>query len=254
MSVLDQIISMKKKGIPENEIISSLEEQGISPREISEALNQAKIKEAVSAETSDEEMIPSIMIPEKAEPLPTEGEISDVDLLPPTPSTGYTVPKIVRKEISEQEVPETFQETQEQVSDQYYQPQQPPPETYQYFYGETPQVSDFDTIIEISEQVFQEKIKALQKQIDSFNEFKNISQTKIDNISERLKRIENSLDSLQAAILEKIGDYGRGIDAIKKEMELIQESFHELAKSKKEKTVHKIEKKTTVVHKSKKKE
>jgi hypothetical protein len=258
MSVLDQVLSMKKKGISESEIASTLEEQGISPKDISEALSQAKIKEAVYEETSDEELMPSIMIPERAESLPTEGEISDIDLLPPTPSDHYKVPRVVRKEIQEQE--EISQPTQEMSEQYYYQPQptqQVSPETYQYFYGEAAsQISDTDTIIEIAEQVFYEKIKNLQKQIESLIEFKNLSQSKIDNISERLKRIENSIDSLQSAILEKIGSYGRGIDSIKKEIELIQESFHEMAKSDKiseKEPIHKIEKKTTVIHKSKKK-
>ena len=91
-------------------------------------------------------------------------------------------------------------------------------------------------------------------------------QTKIDNISDRLKRIESNIDTLQAEILERVGSYGRGIEGVKKEMSMMQESFgkivNNLADKAEEKhkhaqhhpaTHHKIEKKVTVTHKSSKK-
>jgi len=40
-----------------------------------------------------------------------------------------------------------------------------------------------------------------------------------------LKRIETSIDRLQSAILEKVGSYGRGLDSVKKEMGMMQDSF-----------------------------
>ena len=52
-----------------------------------------------------------------------------------------------------------------------------------------------------------------------------LTQTKIDNIADRLKRIEATIDKLQMTILEKIGSYGNNLESIKKEMAMMQDSF-----------------------------
>src|SRR4030042_486210 len=99
---------------------------------------------------------------------------------------------------------------------------------------------DTDTVIEIAEQVFSESIKKEQKQIESLNEFATLIETKISNDHERIKRLEEIIDKLQAAILEKIGSYSKNIESIKNEMGMMQESFekmvpalHEIAEEKK---------------------
>ena len=103
---------------------------------------------------------------------------------------------------------------------------------------------DTDTIIEITEQVFSEKIKKEQKQIESLNEFATLVETRISNYNERIKRIESIIDKLQIAILEKIGSYGKNIESIKNEMGMMQESFEKMVpilheKSEEKKTVKK---------------
>ncbi len=242
MGVLEQVMELKRRGIPENEIISKLREQGASPNAITEALNQAKIKSAVSSGGNvKNEMEPSIMGPEGAEPppkeLPTEGGISDVDLTP-MPKEYQTAPLQKRggpvsQEISNEEyVPQPQGEVYpgqgpQQYQQDPYQSEQYMPQEYspQQEYEPTSGISDTDTIIEITEQVFFEKIKTIQKQVEDLTEFKVLAQTKIDNISDRLKRIELNIDRLQAEILEKVGSYGRGLEGIKKEMGMMQQSF-----------------------------
>ena len=103
MGVLEQVMELKRTGIHENEIIGKLREQGVSPNTITEALNQAKIKSAVSSSGGGikNEMEPSMMGPEGAEPppkeLPTEGGFSDADLTP-APKRYQTPPP--QKEIT----------------------------------------------------------------------------------------------------------------------------------------------------------
>ena len=141
------------------------------------------------------------------------------------------------------EVPETPQPSRGSFSREFQEPfsgytSPAPQKTYtpqQYAQEEyTPQEyaeedeytpSNIDSIIEVSEQVFSEKIKTIQKQVDEIREFKTLIQPKIENISERLKKIETTIDALQLEILEKVGSYGTGIDSIKKEMSMMQDSF-----------------------------
>ena len=82
-----------------------------------------------------------------------------------------------------------------------------------------------DTMIEIAQQVFNEKIKKIQQQVDEFNEFKAIYQTRTDSIYERLKKIESIIDRLQSAILEKVGSYGQGIESVKKELSMLEDTY-----------------------------
>jgi DNA-binding transcriptional MerR regulator len=157
---------MQQQGIPEEQIVSSLQEQGVSPKEIEDALNQSKVKSAVAGE-SDE---------------PPQGQS------PYSPQT---------QEMEEEYAPQSGDAGMQQ--DYYAQDQG----------GYAPATNDADTIIEISEQVFSEKIKAIMQQIEALNEFKALSQVKIDNLEERLKRIESIIDRMQVEIVNKVGNYGR---------------------------------------------
>ena len=80
-------------------------------------------------------------------------------------------------------------------------------------------------MIEVAEQVFSEKTKALQKKIDDLVEFKTMAQSKLDDLSDRMKKIESIIDKIQSSILEKIGGYGYGLESIRKEMGMMQDSF-----------------------------
>ena len=271
MGVLEQIMDLKRRGTPDNEIVNTLREEGISPREINDALNQAKIKKAVSSEGSNKSgMEPSILGPEGAEPppkeLPTAGRISDADITPvaPYPRTSSLKKAPVSMDISEQEhVPKPAGESYSNQEQQY--PQSPQYRTEEYSDSQQPSystgeyspqeyypqqeygypmtgISDTDTLIEISEQVFFEKIKPIKKQIEDLNEFKVLAQTKIENISNRLKRIESNIDQLQSEILEKVGSYGRGLENVKKEMGMVQDSFGKIVNTLADKTEEKSRK------------
>jgi len=125
---------------------------------------------------------------------------------------------------------------EESYSENAYAPQEPQQQQQyeqtqgNYNAGYSGAVSDADTIIEISEQVFLEKSKTTQKQLDKLEEFKTITETKIDNISERLKKIENIIDRLEVTIIEKVGSYGSNLESIKKEMSMIEDSFGKVMK------------------------
>lgn len=126
---------------------------------------------------------------------------------------------------------ESYSEEVEEEEEESPPPQIPVQQEYssqeEYDYPPTTGV-DANSIIEISEQVFSEKIKGIRKDIESFNEFKNLSQIRIENLNERLKRMENVFDKLQITILEKIGSYGQNLENIKKEMEMMQNSFSKI--------------------------
>jgi hypothetical protein len=216
MSVLEQITEMKNQGIQNEEIMNKLTEKGISKNEITEALSQSQIKNAVSDNTNPETLQPSIMEQGNSQPM--------------------------TQEMSEQE---TYSPQQAQ---EYYPPQEGyPQENYQE--GYSPEGVDTNTIMEISEQVFSEKIREMEKQVDKINEFKVLTETKVENISERLKKIEKIIDKLQISILDKVGSYGKNLEGIKKEMSMMQDSFGKVINPVLDKTEKKHLHKTIKHHK-----
>ena len=256
MGTLDQVTQMKNQGIPENEIVNKLQEQGMSPKAINDALGQSKIKDAVSRPVLGEEMESSVVgggaqpVGNSARAQEAGGVPNDEFYIPqekPNYPRGYPSTQEYQEPANQQY---QSQETSQANQEQSYQEQvnQPYQEQHQDYYGGGdyggqegyneeyyPQEGygqDYygggggtDTMIEIAEQVFSEKIKKIQKQLEDLNEFKTLAETKLTYATNRLKRIEETIDKLQMAILEKVGSYGRGLDSIKKEMSMMQDSF-----------------------------
>lgn len=189
MTTLDQIMQLKREGLSEQEIISTLQNQGITPKAIINALDQSKIKNAVEGENNQESFEPK------------EYE----NYVPQTQEFSYA---------PQQQLPVT--NTQE-----YY-----PQEEYNANYESSG--IDTGTMIEVAEQVFEEKTRKIIKQLEDFKEFSTLAGAKITSFEERIKRIEKIIDNLQIKILEKISSYGQGIDSIKKEMTMMQDSFSKM--------------------------
>lgn len=214
MGVLEQIMQMRNQGMGNEEIAASLREQNISPKTIIDAFNQAEIKNAVSDASGE------------ARPYETGEKSEYPDQIPMSPSPNQPYPTQNTPEMQAQ-VPQPEPEVyapQPAQQEQYYTP-----EAYSQAYGNYEDGGSMgmntDTIIEVSEQVFSEKISGIRKELDDLKEFKTLSQTRLDSALERLKRIEKVMDQLQISILKKIGSYGENLESIKKEMSMMQDSF-----------------------------
>ncbi len=207
MATLEQVTQMKNQGYSDQDVINELSQQGISPKEINDSLKQAQIKNAVSG--MDQGMQPSMM----------EEEI------PAPPSNQYQ--------------PTAQEETYAPQPEQAYAPQ----EQQQYYAPETavggyaPTGMDTDTVMEIADQIFSDRIKKFQTQMDATSQAAILLQTKFDNLSERLKKIESIIDKLQISILEKIGSYGQNLSNIKDEMSMMQDSFSKMVSPTREQSI-----------------
>lgn len=217
MAILEKVTQMRNQGIPDDQIISNLRQQGVSPNEINNALNQADIKSAVTGPSPEEIQAPGPQQNLQQYPMTQENQpqqyYSQQPYAQQTNQQNY--PQMQQQEAYPQQ--EYYQE-QNYPQEEYY-----PQENYNNYYPQ--EGFDSNTLIEISEQVFSEKIKKTEKIIENLNEFKTITQTKVENIDERLKKLETMIDKLQITILEKIGSYGNNLDSIKKEMGMMQDSF-----------------------------
>ena len=206
MTVLDDVTKMQQQGMQDSEISTQLQNHGISPQEINDALNQAKIKSAVAQEQYSQQpaaiqgMQQSIMQPptEQSQPAEQLQQYPEMQSAPsPTQEQSYQYPA----------TPQAYPE-------QAYYPQQP--------------ALDTDTIIEIAEQVVSEKFSEFLKKTGDLASFKLNIQEKVQDIDDRLKRIEATIDSLQQAINAKIGEFGESTAAIHKDLNALHNTTSKL--------------------------
>ncbi len=240
MGALDTITQMKSQGRSNAEIIQVLQSQGIPPKDIQDALSQAQIKSAVEGDQTAG-MQQSIM---ENPPMPQDqAQTNQNQGYIPQPTDQYSQDAYTQDQYS------GAYPTQDSYQDQYAggaggydQYGSGGQDTYSqdaysaggydsgYGYGSGTSYSggDANSLIEISEQVFSEKVKKVQETIDSLNEFKALTDAKVKTMEQRLKRIETTIDQLQVSILNKIGSYGKNLGSIKKEMAMMQDSFGKL--------------------------
>jgi hypothetical protein len=232
MGTLEQIMQMKKQGLQEADIINSLQAQGTSPKEIQDALNQAQIKQTVSGENTMQEQTP----------IPNQGQETDSQQMQPsiTEQTSQTqeqapIPNQGQEIQQTPPYPQNYG-AQQTPQEPYAQQQTYYPQTTEYSpnmqqnygnqeYYSTQDYSNTDTTMEIAEQVVQEKTQKIEKAISKLNEFKTLTETKIETLDKRLKKIESVIDKIEIEILKKVGSYGDGIEGIKKELSMMQDSF-----------------------------
>ena len=210
MGVLEQIMNLKSQGKPEREIIQNLQSQGVSPKEITSAFNQAQVKnEAINQYNNPHDgMQPSIM---------QGGEDQLEEPEPPTPNDqqkeNFYTPQ------QEQYVPQMQAQGFQPYPSQGFQNDLYQPAEYESSSYST------DTMIDVAEQVFAEKMSLISKQLDTLKELKTLTESRLIHIEERLRQVESVIDNLQLEILKKVGSYGENLQSIKNEMSMMQNSF-----------------------------
>ena len=207
MATLERVMQMQQEQKTDTEIMAQLQNEGISPSEINDAINQAKIKNAVSPPEPLPEQIPQ-EAPQEVAQAPQPQETAQLEGMQPS-MMQVPDPNLA----PQQPIPTQSQQPQED----YYTPQ---PQAYseQNYY---PQQEGYgtETISEIAEQVATEKLEDYKATVGDMPSFKNQIQNQVNNIDDRLKRIESSIDKLQQAILGKIGEYGESSAMIHKDLD-----------------------------------
>jgi len=226
---------MKQQGLTEVQITQSLQEQGVSPREINEAIDQSNVKAAVYQESQqtpesqlpqNQEMQPSVMQPSPDEqysmnqqqaalPAPSEPGYMPAGPQPQTQEVGSMPPQPMVTGAEYSQYPEQYGDYQGQYP-QY-------PQEYQY-----PAETDTETITEVAQQIVDEKLEKIKKQLQSLEKFKTEVKGRILDLDSRLTRIEKSIDLLQTSVLGKIGEYWKNVSDLKKEMQATQDSFSKI--------------------------
>ncbi len=221
MGNLEEIQQMQQSGMSEAEIISKLQEQGVQYRDISEALAQNRIKAAVEGDFNNT----APLADQSADQFSASFANANPNLQPPQgmqPSILQTSPQqqggMGGGEQSSGEYFPAYDQNAQQTGGNYDYSQQ---QGYDY----TSAALSSDTITEISEQIVSEKMSDVRKKMEKLINMKTELEAKTDSMEERLKRIEKIIDTLQASVLRKVGDYVTNVEDIKRELIESQKTF-----------------------------
>lgn len=192
---VDMVVEMQEQGRDDSDVIAELTNKGLSPEQISNAINQARIKSAISSKSSSEDRYP---IGEKS---PMSASISTQEdmgpsIMSPSPSPSNEV------------VP--------------YSQESPPQEQ---FYDYAQSGVDTEAIEEIAEEIIREKWDEAKAKISGILEWKDYSNTRLANMEGKMRRIESLIDELQTALLGKVQLYEQNIKDLGTEMKSIQGAF-----------------------------
>jgi len=207
MALLERIQSMKQSGLNDTQIVNTLKEEGFSPLEINEAISQSKIKAAVSGE-GDSSLQQSVMPP-------ANNEVQTVGTPESMNQQTYQEPPVQQEPVYNQGA---------YPADQYQQ--QPGYDTTQGTYYQ--QAIDLETVRDISRQETDEALKKVREQLNSLEKMKSEMKFEMQDIENRLIRVESVIDEIQSAIIKKIGEYGTAISNISQEVRATQNSFSKI--------------------------
>lgn len=218
--ILEEVKNLQGQGLSEEQIVKTLRDKNYTHKDILDALSQSKIKEAIEQPQTD---------PNQQTPQPSQENYPEYETS--LPEIQEYNPNYSENSISNQH-PTNYPEPPQQTP---Y-----PEENYQQNYASNNQAYDpsydsyqpsnfnSDIVSEISEQVFAEKISEIRKGIEKMIDFKTTTEAHLESLSDRLKRLEKIIDTLNSAVLRKVGNYVTDVQDLKKELIETQKTFTKL--------------------------
>jgi len=149
-------------------------------------------------------MPPQAQMPQAPAQAPPQAPMPQAGLPPAPMPTEAPMPQNPEVYPNEEEVDPYYAQGQQAYAEQDYYPQEG---------------LGTDTISEIAEQVAIEKINEYKEKTGDIVNFKNRMKEKVNDMDERLKRIENSIDKLQHAVIGKVGEFTENSSLIHKDLD-----------------------------------
>jgi len=213
MDVTQKIGELQSTGATDEQIIQQLQNEGVSPKEIYDSLNQVQVKNAISppAIASQDPNQPNTL------PSPIQ-EYPPADFNPnqaPPAEDRSQEPPAPKTPVSGQPQLQEYATPQEQ--DYYSQTPQAYPQDQNYPYQQ--EYTSTETISEIAEQVVLEKFADFEEKMSDLGTFKDLIESRVDDLNERLKRIEQSIQTLNSAVIGKVGEVAQNNALIHKDLD-----------------------------------
>jgi hypothetical protein len=240
MALLERVNSMKQQGFSETDIANALKEEGNTPTEIEEVMSQSKIKAAVAEnftpsgyETSNVPGMQASIMDGSEQPAPVMAEEPQVQA--PMPAMPMQTPM---QSISQQSAaaPAPAYDQYQYPAESAYPAEAQYAQGYAPQYGYAPetttgyyqQVLDIETVRDISKQQVEEALRKMREDLLNFSKMKSELKFEMQDIDNRLLKVESQMAEIQASIIRKIGEYGDSISSISKEIRATQQSFSKM--------------------------
>lgn len=204
------VLDMRSSGMNDSEIIKRLREQGYTEKEINDAFNQAKVKEIIKESVSENKDLPPLPSPSadkneyeqsSYELVPTPPNIDITDVNAPTP-TQPPQPTQVSTPLSE-DVRQSYEPVEE------------------YGYGYEPDYT-IETFEELAESIIEEKWREFIEKLGDIQTWKDSVNREITRLEKRVEKIEELISRIQAALFEKVGEYGKSLKELSTDVKAVE--------------------------------
>ena len=85
-----------------------------------------------------------------------------------------------------------------------------------------------ERIEEIAEAIIDEKWQELVKDVKKVIEWKNVMETRLDQMDQQVKDVKSSVDNMQKAIFGKISDYDKSLTNVGTEIKAMEKVFQQI--------------------------
>tara|TARA_Y100000310_G_scaffold325408_1_gene388832 strand:- start:255 stop:971 length:717 start_codon:yes stop_codon:yes gene_type:complete len=188
-SPVDQVMSLRQQGVPNDKIIQTLQRSGFSSSKIFDAMSQADTMGPAGPVTP-----------------PEAGEV------PPQAAANPAIPP-----------PPGAEGTPQPPVQSGFEPHSTPPPI-----SEQPQTLDRDEIEEVAESIIDEKWQELTKNISKIVDWKNATETKIITLNQQFKDLKADFENLHSALIGKVNEYDQNILNVGTEIKAMEKVFQKV--------------------------
>jgi hypothetical protein len=204
-----QVSSMKQQGMSDTMIIQTLQRDGYKTHQIFDAMNQA-------------DLVPGS--PRKIDDLQQDNAPGGPQIFvnPPQPPDAAIQQMMPPQDQQMMPPPEQMMPPPEQMMPL---PSQPYPS-----YSQRPQteVITIDQVEEIAESIIEEKWEELTRGVGKIVEWKDRTETKINEIDAKITQLQLSFDELHKGVLGKLTDYDRNMGGVGTDIKAMQKVFQQM--------------------------
>lgn len=209
-----QVLEMKKRGLPNDKINKSLQDQGYEPQQIEDALNQANIKREVTSPASSYQSPAEAQ--DEVKSYSQNKEPAQLDVSPDTSNIPQDYESSALDQNGENiPVPSPPEEEKESSFMGFAQPAQP-------------QMPYQATSEELVEAIIDEKWQQLISNIGDIELWKSRVNDDLESIKQEVLRINEKFEMLQSSMLGKVSEYSQSLSTVNTELKALEQVMQKI--------------------------
>ena len=190
---VEEVLSLRQKGMSKDQIASSLERDNYSQNQIADAINQAEIKRSVAG----------------SYPYSEQNSMRQLENMAPSPSMRDMEPSTQPDSQDYEDYPSQPQFQQ--------QPMMPSQSNYQEEHVE-----------ELVESVVNEKWEELTGKVGDIAIWKETTRNELEAIKQEILRMGQRMENLQRAVIGKVNDYNKDIQNMGTDIKALEQVLQKI--------------------------